>query len=73
MSIFRRPDYRSDITKLIDQLKANNPNLEAEQREGMALLWNKKVDRAAWTDYRKAQVPQKPYVYQTESPSDRNT
>ena len=32
MSIFRRPDYRSDTTQFIDQLKAAQPDLEARQR-----------------------------------------
>lgn len=67
MTIFRRPDYRSEITTFIDQLKQQNPQLEAEQRKGRALLWDKVVDRLAWRGYRTAQVPQKPYVYQTKN------
>ncbi|MGH6639075.1 MAG: DUF3460 family protein, partial [Polaromonas sp.] len=41
MSIFRRPDYTSEVTQFIDQLKASKPTLEAEQRAGRALLWDK--------------------------------
>ena len=41
--------------------------LEAQQRAGRALLWDKAVDRSAWQEYREAQVAQKPYVYQTNS------
>ena len=67
MNIFRRPDYRSDATQFINQLKADKPALEAEQRKGRALLWDKVVDRLAWRGYRKAQVAQKPYVYQTDN------
>lgn len=66
MNIFRRADYKSEATQFIDQLKVAKPALEAEQRKGRALLWDKTVDRAAWKDYRTAQVAQKPYVYQTE-------
>jgi len=66
MSIFRRPDYQSDTTQFIDQLKAQKPDLEAQQRAGRALLWDKSVDRAAWREYREAQVEQQPYVYQTQ-------
>ena len=66
MSIFRRPDYRSDATQFIDQLKSQQPDLEARQRAGRALLWDKHVDRSAWSEYRQAQVAQKPYVYQTD-------
>ena len=67
VKIFRRPDYNSDATQLIEQLKADKPDLDARQRAGMAIFWDKHVDREAWGDWREAQVPQKPYVYQTES------
>lgn len=66
MSIFRRPDYQSDTTQFISRLKIENPDLEAEQREGRELLWDKNPDRSAWKAFRKAEVPQQPYVYQTE-------
>lgn len=66
-SFFRRPDYQSDATQFLNQLKAAQPDLEARQREGRELLWDKQVDRQAWEGYRAARVPQKPYVYQTGS------
>jgi hypothetical protein len=65
MSLFRRPDYRSDATLFIDQLKSLKPALEADQQKGRSLLWDKVVDRLAWRGFRKAEVAQKPYVYQT--------
>jgi len=58
--------YTSDVTSFIQELKANKPTLEAEQRQGRALLWDKRVDRDAQADYSDARVPQQPYVYQTE-------
>ena len=67
MNIFYRPLYQSPITEFITEIKAKNPDLEAGQRQGRALLWDKPVDREAWSEYRAAQVQQKPYVYQTES------
>ena len=67
MSIFRRPDYQSDATQFINQLKASRPELDAQQQAGRALLWDKKVDRQIWGDYREGQVEQKPYVYQTNA------
>ncbi|MFZ4285341.1 DUF3460 family protein [Variovorax sp. HJSM1_2] len=67
MSIFRRPDYKSEATLFIQDLKAAKPELEAQQLAGRALLWDKKVDRAAWSEYREAEVAQKPYVYQTNA------
>lgn len=67
MSFFRRPDYQSEVTQFIDQLKTAKPSLEAEQSQGRSLLWDKVVDRAAWKEYREAEVAQKPYVYQTNN------
>ena len=66
MSIFRRPDYQSEVTQFIEQLKADKPTLEAEQRAGRALLWDRKIDRGAQSEYDEARVPQAPYVYQTD-------
>jgi hypothetical protein len=62
MPFFWKP-YRSDVTEFIDELKARKPTLEAEQRAGRALLWDKPVDREAQAEWREARVPQKPYVY----------
>jgi hypothetical protein len=67
LKIFRRPDYSSDATQLIAQLKAEKPDLDARQRAGMAIWWDKHVDREAWSEWRDAEVRQKPYVYQTDA------
>ena len=67
MSIFRRPDYHSEATQFIDQLKASKPKLEAQQREGRALLWDKNLDRSEQQEFKSAKVPQGDYVYQTHS------
>lgn len=67
LRIFRRPDYQSEVTQFIDQLKHSKPDLESEQRAGRALLWDKNIDRQAWSEFRAARVPQKPYVYQTDA------
>lgn len=65
MHIFRRPDYQSDVTQFIDKLKADKPQLEAEQRAGRALLWDKNVDRSLQAEYQEGRVAQNAYVYQT--------
>ena len=65
-TIFRRPDYQSDITLFIDQLKAAKPTLEAEQREGRALLWDKNIDRNAQVAISEGNLAQSAYVYQTK-------
>ncbi len=67
MSIFRRPDYSSDTTLFINQLKAQRPELEAEQRQGRGLLWDKPVDRDSQAEFKQGRVAQKPYVYQTKA------
>ena len=67
MHIFRRPDYRSDATEFIDSLKAAKPELEAQQRQGRALLWDKNLDRQVMSGFKQARVAQKPYVYQTNA------
>lgn len=60
------PDYVSDATQFIESLKRSKPALEAEQRAGRALLWDRPQDRDFWREAQTARVPQKPYVYQTE-------
>ena len=67
MSIFQRPEYTSDITQFIAKLKAERPALEAEQRAGRALLWDKNLSRAEQADYVDGRVPQQSYVYGTSS------
>ncbi len=67
MPIFRRPDYQSDTTQFLGELRQRSPELEARQRQGRALLWDQQVDRDVWSDYQAARVAQKPYVYQTNA------
>jgi len=64
MPLFWKP-YKSEVSSFIDDLKAKKPTLEAEQRAGRALLWDKHLDRSLLTEYSEAKVPQQPYVYQT--------
>ena len=45
------------------------PTLEAEQRAGRALLWDKAIDRDAQADFEAGEVAQQPYVYQTQASS----
>lgn len=66
MPLFWKP-YTSDLTNFIGELKADKPTLEAEQRAGRALLWDRAVDAQAQAEWREARVRQQPYVYQTRS------
>ncbi|MCA6217908.1 DUF3460 family protein [Ideonella sp. B7] len=64
MPLFWKP-YKSEITQFIDEMKAKRPTLEAEQRAGRGLLWDRPQDREDATEFKAARVPQQPYVYQT--------
>jgi Protein of unknown function (DUF3460) len=66
MPLFWKP-YTSDVTQFIQSLKQSKPSLEAEQRAGRALLWDKAQDRAASAAHSAAKVPQQAYVYQTQT------
>ncbi len=65
MPLFWKP-YKSELTSFIEDLKAKKPTLEAEQRAGRALLWDRQLDRAEQAEWRDAKVPQQPYVYATQ-------
>ncbi|MCE2774099.1 MAG: DUF3460 family protein [Limnohabitans sp.] len=67
MSIFQRPDYQSETTQFLQQLKQQKPQLQAQQVQGRALLWDKQVDRETWAEYQAARVAQRPYVYMTQA------
>ncbi|MQQ99959.1 DUF3460 family protein [Glaciimonas soli] len=59
--------YESEITKFIAELKQKNPQLEAEQLAGRALLWDKTpIDLDSQLRTQESKVPQQPYVYQNE-------
>ena len=66
LRLFRRPDYKSDITQFIEHMKDEKPDLESQQRAGREIWWDRKVDRELQAEWGEARVPQKPYVYGTE-------
>ncbi|MBH9575832.1 MULTISPECIES: DUF3460 family protein [Inhella] len=66
MPFFWKP-YTSDVTQMIQELKAKKPTLEAEQRAGRGLLWDKNLDRRQQAEFQAAKVPQQPYVYQNKA------
>lgn len=63
MYLIRRPDYQSDTTQFIHQLREHKPGLEERQSQGRELLWDKNVDRELWQDLRASRLRQKAYVY----------
>ncbi len=60
-------DYRSEATNFITDIKRARPELDAEQRAGRALLWDKNVDLSQTADSTQANIKQQAYVYQTKS------
>lgn len=63
MSLFARPEYVSEASLFIQQLKDAKPTLEAEQRQGRALLWDKPLNAPEQSEFKAGGVAQKPYVY----------
>ncbi|GAB2919501.1 DUF3460 family protein [Paraburkholderia jirisanensis] len=56
--------YQSDITQFLNQLKAQKPQLEAEQRSGRSLLWDKQpIDLDERAQQQSSRVQQTSYVY----------
>jgi hypothetical protein len=68
MHFFWKP-YKSEVGQFIDELRIHKPTLEAEQRAGRALLWDRAPDRSAQAEWRQARVAQQPYVYQSKTGS----
>ncbi len=55
--------YVSEATRFLQELKSQHPELEAEQKRGRALLWDRPQDAELCAGYDAARVPQKGYVY----------
>lgn len=56
--------YVSEVTDFFTELKASRPHIEADQKKGRAIWWDKLAvapDEAA--ELRASRVAQKPYVY----------
>ncbi|MES2832687.1 MAG: DUF3460 family protein [Pseudomonadota bacterium] len=59
--------YESEMTLLIREMKAKNPAIEADQRAGRAVLWDKapvELDQQARD--RDSSVARQSYVYQNK-------
>lgn len=60
--------YESDITQFLKTLKQERPSLEAEQREGRGLLWDKApIDLEERAQANASRVAQRPYVYSSDN------
>ncbi len=60
-------NFESDITQFLKNYKKEHTDVEARQREGRGLLWDKYIDPQLQEGFRAARVPQDPYVsYQND-------
>lgn len=59
--------YQSEITQFLSQLKSARPEIEAKQREGRAIWWDKNLDREQQRGFAEARVAQQAYVYGAKS------
>jgi hypothetical protein len=66
MPLFWKP-YKSDFSTFLEDLKTKNPQMEANQRAGRALLWDKKIDRDNQTEFQQAKLPRPAYAYHNKS------
>ena len=41
MNLFARPEYESEFTLFLQELKQRDPSLQEKQNAGRALLWDK--------------------------------
>ena len=59
--------YQSDFTLFLNKLKAERPELEAEQRRGRAIWWDAPpLDLERRRQELESRVPQQAYPYQTQ-------
>lgn len=56
-------NFRSELTQFINNYKKEIPDTEAGQRDGRFLLWDKDLNAEQQEGFRKAYIPQDPYVY----------
>ncbi|QEY24715.1 DUF3460 family protein [Neisseria animalis] len=55
--------YRSDATQFLDQLIADNPELETERMENRNLLWDVELNPQEQAGFEAAKVEKQPYTY----------
>ncbi len=67
MNIFKKKSgYVSDFTRFIDDLKQQKPQIEADQQQGRARLWDKdKLDLEEMRRAQESRIKQSAYVYQS--------
>lgn len=60
--------YESELTGFLRTLKQSKPQIEAKQREGRALWWDRNPDPDDLRRWRESRVRQGAYVYYPQEP-----
>lgn len=61
--------YVSELTNFLRELK-QQPGIEAGQRDGRAMLWDRQLDADLYRRFRESRLPQPGYVYQSATRRD---
>ena len=56
-------EYKSDYEKFLEEMRSKHPEWERDQRQGLALLWNRKVDFTEQKALREVAVKPRSYPY----------
>ncbi|RJX30324.1 MAG: DUF3460 family protein [Oxalobacter sp.] len=65
MRIFSRPQYESEFTRFLNELKQRDPDVQKAQHAGMARLWDKPpIDQDERRRAAASAVKRLPYVYE---------
>ena len=63
--------YESEFTQFLRSLKQQRPELEAEQKKGRAIFWDKPpLDLEQTRRDKTSRIAQQPYVYQNKLKTD---
>lgn len=57
--------YESDVTRMLNELLEENPEIHEERQRGRGMWWDKRLDQDKLKRDEESQVKQAPYVYQT--------
>ncbi len=70
-NLFARPHYTSEATDFLEALKQQRPELDLAQRQGRALLWDKRIDREQQAELRAGRIAPTGYVYYAYTPQPK--
>jgi len=59
--------YVSELGEFLREMKERDPAVEAGQKRGRAIWWDKNLDLDMYSRFRQSNVPQPAYVYQPKA------